>query len=215
LVDEAESACNGIGALNTVAIKNDLAIGYNTDYRAAMDCLTEALKTQKSIVGDSAAADELFRGRGVLIMGAGGVARAIGYGLRQRGAVVAIASRTEERAQALASAIGGRHLPWNARHDIKIGILVNCTPVGMHPDIDRSPYSSEKLHEDMIVFDTVYNPEQTVLVKDARKVGCFVVNGLDMFVRQAAYQYKLFTGLEPPVKLMRETVKTITSPVKF
>jgi 3-dehydroquinate dehydratase/shikimate dehydrogenase len=67
----------------------------------------------------------------------------------------------------------------------------------------------------MIVFDTVYNPEQTVLIKDAQRAGCFVVNGLDMFVRQAAYQYKLFTGLEPPSKLMRETVKKATSPVNF
>jgi 3-dehydroquinate dehydratase/shikimate dehydrogenase len=198
-----------------VAIKGMAATGYNTDYRAAMDCLTEALLTQRTAKKEERRDDDLFRGRGVLLLGAGGVARAIGYGLRQRGAIVAISSRTDARAEQLAHDIGGRALPWNARHDIRVGILVNCTPIGMHPDIDRTPYQAEKLHEDTIVFDTVYNPEQTVLIKDARRAGCFVINGLDMFVRQAAYQYKLFTGLEPPIKLMRETVKRITSPVKY
>lgn len=216
LVDEAESACNGIGAINTVAFNAGTTVGYNTDYRAAMDCLTEALRTQKTAQQrEGLTADDLFRGRGALLLGAGGVARAIGYGLRQRGAIVAIASRTEERAQELARDIGGRALPWNCRHDIKVGILVNCTPIGMHPDVDRTPYDAGRLDADSIVFDTIYNPEQTILVKEARKVGCFVVNGLDMFVRQAAYQYKLFTGLEPPIQLMRDTVKRITSPVRF
>lgn len=215
LVDEAESASTGIGAINTVSFKNSIATGYNTDYRAAMDCLTEALKTQNTLQNKECREEDLFRGRGVLLLGAGGVAHAIGYGLRQRGAIVAIASRTQERAEKLASAIGGRALPWSARHDIRVGMLVNCTPIGMHPDLDSTPYDASKFDADTIVFDTVYNPEQTVLVKDAKKAGCFVVNGLDMFVRQAAYQYKLFTGLEPPVKLMRETIKRITSWTNF
>ena len=118
-----------------------------------------------------------------------------------------VSSRTEGRAEQLARDIGGRALPWSQRHEINPGILINCSPVGMHPDIDRTPYDKEKLHEDLIVFDTVYNPEQTILVKDAKNVGCFVINGLDMFVRQAAYQFKLFTGLEPPTTLMRQLLK--------
>ncbi len=215
LMDEAESASTGIGAINTVSLKNGVASGYNTDYRAAMDCLTEALRTQKTLQNQTVREEDLFRGRSVLLLGAGGVARAIGYGLRQRGAIVAVASRTLERAEELARAIGGRAIPWGARHELRVGILVNCTPIGMHPDIDSTPFPAEKLHEDIIVFDTVYNPEQTVLVKDAKKIGCFVVNGLDMFVRQAAYQYKLFTGLEPPAQLMRDTVKRLTSVVKY
>ena len=217
LMAEVESAAKGIGAINTVAIKGMDATGYNTDYRAAMDCLNEALKTQRTIqnVSDDLREDDLFRGRGVLILGAGGAARAIGYGLRQRGAIVAITSRTLGRSEKLATDIGGRVLPWESRYDIKPGILINCTPIGMHPDVDSCPYDREKLNENMIVFDTVYNPEQTLLVKRAREVGCFVINGLDMFVRQAAYQFKLFTGEEPPVRLMRQTVKKVTSPVRF
>lgn len=217
LMSEVESAAKGIGAINTVSIRGMDAAGYNTDYRAAMDCLEEALKTQRTIqnVSDDLREDDLFRGRGVLILGAGGVARAIGFGLRQRGATVAIASRTLERSSQLARDIGGRALAWESRHDMRPGILINCSPIGMHPDVDGCPYDEAKLHEDMIVFDTVYNPEKTVLVKRAKEAGCFVINGLDMFVRQAAYQFKLFTGLEPPTKVMRETVKRITSPVKY
>ena len=217
LMSEVESAAKGIGAINTVAIRGMDAAGYNTDYRAAMDCLEEALRTQHTVqnVDDGLREDDLFRGRGVLILGAGGAARAIGYGMRQRGAVVAIASRTRDRANQLATDIGGKSLPWESRYDIRPGILINCTPIGMHPDVDSCPYDQQKLNEDMIVFDTVYNPEQTLLVKHAREVGCFVVNGLDMFVRQAAYQFKLFTGQEPPIKEMRQTVKRATSPVRF
>ncbi len=216
LMTEVESAANGIGAINTVAFRGQETSGYNTDYRAAMDCLNEALQTQKTVQSLSEfPSEELFKGRGALILGAGGAARAIAYGLKQRGAIVAVASRTKERADELARDVGGRALPWNARYDIRPGIVINCTPIGMHPDIDRTPYDKDHLHQDMIVFDTVYNPEQTVLIKEARKLGCFVVNGLDMFVRQAAYQYKLFTGLEPPVDIMRHTVKQVTSPVRF
>ncbi|MCA9130610.1 MAG: shikimate dehydrogenase [Planctomycetales bacterium] len=218
LLTQVEAAAKGIGAVNTVAIDGLETTGYNTDYRAAMDCLTEALKTQGRAFGksDEPVRDEdLFRGRIALVLGAGGAARAIAYGLRQRGALVSVASRTEERAQQLARDVGGRGLAWAHRYDIRPGILINCTPIGMHPDVNSTPYDKDRLHEQTIVFDTVYNPENTLLVKDAHAAGCFVVNGLDMFVRQAAYQYKLFTGLEPPVQLMRDTVKRIISPVRF
>ncbi len=217
LMTQAESAATGIGALNTVAIDGEETTGYNTDYRAAMDCLNEAMRTQDRLLnkGKEISDDELFKGRSALLLGAGGVARAIAFGLRQRGALVSIASRTEERAKELAKAVGGRALAWDHRYDSRPGILINCSPVGMHPDVASTPYDKARLNDQTVVFDTVYNPEQTLLVKEARSVGCLVINGLDMFVRQAAYQYKLFTGLEPPSKLMRDTVKRITSPHKF
>ncbi len=207
-IQAAEAAVNGIGALNTVVFRDGEAHGYNTDYRAAMDSILER-------VGNDTAGADALRGRGVLILGAGGVARAIAYGLRQRGALVAISSRTQERAEALARETGARALPWNSRYDIQPGILINGTPIGMHPEVDDSPYAKEKLNDRMLVFDTVYNPEQTLLVKNAREVGCQVITGVEMFVRQAAYQYKLFTGLAPKPDLLRKTLKIATSPVKF
>ncbi len=215
LLDEAESAATGIKAVNTAIFNGEMISGYNTDYRAAMDCINAALDLQ-NITGD-----DRLRGRGVLVLGAGGVSRAIAYGLRQRGAVVAISSRSMERSEKLASEFGCRAIPWEARYDIKPGIIVNGTPVGMHPNVDETPYAKDKLamlmkvSGSVIVFDTVYNPEQTLLVKDATNLGCLVINGVDMFVRQAAYQYKLFTGRTPPIDVMRKTLRIATSPVKY
>jgi 3-dehydroquinate dehydratase/shikimate dehydrogenase len=216
LVDEAEAAAVEIGALNTVVFRGEGAAGYNTDYRAAMDCLQQALKTQKTLQNITGRDEDLFMGRKVLLLGAGGVARAVGYGARQRGAIVTVTGRSKERSDELAESLGGNSIAWSDRHSMVPGILVNCSPVGMHPDVDSTPYDiDEKFSSDTIVFDTVYNPENTVLIKAAKKAGCFYVNGLDMFVRQAAYQYKLFTGLEAPVDVMRDTVKRATSPVNF
>ena len=215
LLDEAESAATGIRAVNTAIFNGELISGYNTDYRAAMDCINAALDKQ-NIPGD-----DRLRGRGVLVLGAGGVSRAIAYGLRQKGALVVISSRSLARSEGLAADLNCRALPWEARYDIKPGIIINGTPVGMHPNVDDTPYAKDKLAALMkmsgsvIVFDTVYNPEQTLLVKDATNLGCLVVSGVDMFVRQAAYQYKLFTGRTPPIDLMRKTLRDATSPVKY
>ncbi len=216
LIDEAETAAVDIGAVNTVVFRGANAAGFNTDYRAAMDCLQQALQTQKTLRNLEGRDDDLFRGRSVLLLGAGGVAKAVGYGVRQRGGLVTVSGRDGKRIDVLARAFGGNSIPWSERHTIRPGILVNCSPVGMHPDIDNTPYDiDEAFSPDTIVFDTVYNPENTVLIKAAKKAGCFYINGLDMFVRQAAYQYKLFTGLEAPAALMRETVKRALSPVNF
>ena len=215
LLDVAESAATGIKAVNTAIFQDGSVSGYNTDYRAAMDCINAALDKQ-NIEGD-----DRLRGRGVLVLGAGGVSRAIAYGLRQRGALVAISSRSLERSESLARDLNCRALPWEARYDIKPGIIINGTPVGMHPNVNDTPYAKDRLAAlvktsgSLIVFDTVYNPEQTLLVKDATNLGCLVINGVDMFVRQAAYQYKLFTGRTPPIDLMRKTLRDATSPVKY
>lgn len=216
LIDEAESAAVDIGAINTVIFRGTNAAGYNTDYRAAMDCLQLALQTQKTLRNLEGRDEDLFQGRSALLLGAGGVARAIGYGIRQRGGLVTVTGRTSSRSEELARTLGGNAIPWSSRHQFRPGILVNCCPIGMHPDVDSTPYEiAESFSSDTIVFDTVYNPENTMLIKAAKKAGCFYVNGLDMFVRQAAYQYKLFTGLEAPSGLMRETVKRALSPVNF
>ena len=94
-------------------------------------------------------------------------------------------------------------------------ILINATPVGMHPNMDDSPFETDNLREEIVVFDTIYNPEQTLLIKEAKKAGCTVITGVDMFVRQAAIQFKLFTGQDPPVPLMREEIKRATGAAKY
>lgn len=205
---QAETAAQEIGAINTIRFDGEDAIGYNTDYRAAMDCFTEAMKhfTKE---------EEPFKGRTVLILGAGGVSRAIAYGLRQRGALVEIASRTVERSQELARAVGGKAVRWEDRYTVKAAAIVNGTPIGMFPDMDATPYDCTKLDERTLVFDTIYNPDRTMFVKQARSKGCHALTGSYMFIRQASYQYKLFTGKEPPTDVMRSVLQKAISPVNY
>lgn len=206
---QAESSANGISAINTMVFEGNERLGYNTDYRAAMDCINEMLTREDSPT------DNPIQGVTALVLGAGGVSRAIAWGLKQRQADVVVTSRTEERAQLLASEIGCRSCPWEDRHSQKVQLLVNGTPVGMHPKVDSSPFNESAINQFMVVFDTVYNPESTMLVKYARKAQARVITGVDMFVRQAAYQFKLFTGREAPAKLMRKTIKKATNPAQF
>jgi 3-dehydroquinate dehydratase/shikimate dehydrogenase len=103
---------------------------------------------------------------------------------------------------------------WNARHTVKADLVVNGTPVGMHPNVDETPYERRNLRPSTVVFDTVYNPEQTLLVKEAKQQGCNTVTGVDMFIRQAALQFKQFTGQEAPTAVMREALKRAIGPAK-
>ncbi|QDT07605.1 Shikimate dehydrogenase [Rubripirellula lacrimiformis] len=205
---QAESSATGIGAVNTLIFDKNDVLGYNTDYRAAMDCIQELFNIDKT-------RERPMQGMTALVLGAGGVSRAIAWGLRQRHCEVLIASRTLERSQILAAELGCRAIEWDQRHDQRIQLLVNGSPVGMHPDVDNSPFNATALNQFVAVFDTVYNPENTLLIKNAKQAGCRIITGVDMFVRQAAYQYKLFTGNDAPIPLMRETIKKATNPVQL
>ena len=199
LLTEAQPAVREMQACNTVVFEGSGASGYNTDYTAATSSIMALLQ--------SGGAEKPLKGRPVLILGAGGAARAIAYGLMEKEAKVTIANRTPRRAQELANRLGCKVKPWDERHDFTEGILVNTTPIGMHPNVDEVPFSTSKLDRKTIVFDTVYNPEQTLLIKQAREHGCRTITGVEMFVRQAAQQFKLFTGQEAPVDVMQETVR--------
>jgi 3-dehydroquinate dehydratase/shikimate dehydrogenase len=206
---KVDPAVKGIAAVNTVAFRDGALLGYNTDYKAAIDALEQTL-------GPASPADQPspLSGKRVMVLGAGGVARALLYGLKKRGASVTIASRTRERSDRLAKEFDAKAVDWGARHNATIDILINGTPIGMHPNVDESPFGKAYLKPSLVVFDTVYNPESTLLVKEAREHGCRVVTGVEMFVRQAALQYLLFTGAEAPTAVMRETLKRVIGPVK-
>jgi 3-dehydroquinate dehydratase/shikimate dehydrogenase len=180
---------------------------FNTDAPAAVESLRAHLPANT----------EGYRGglesRSVLILGAGGVARAVAHGLRREGAVLAIANRTLERAQKLAEEVGCRAIDWGARHNVLCDTLINCTSVGMYPNMDESPIHNSFLKPGILVFETIYTPETTLLVKEARTRGCQVLTGVDMFVRQAAMQFKLFTDCEPPRDYMETVVRRALSPV--
>ncbi len=107
----------------------------------------------------------------------------------------------------------GRVLDWMGRHVAKADIIVNATSVGMHPDVDDTPFHAGAFQPGMIVFDTVYNPESTVFIKDARNRGCHTVTGVELFVRQAAVQFHMFTGRTAETELMRQIVRRALSPL--
>lgn len=194
-----------IGAANTLF--RDAAGQWqatNTDYVAALASVQLGLE---QLFGDRS-----LKGRRVLMLGAGGVARAIGLAMLREGAAVTIANRTHRRAIELAEQLGCEQVPVERRGEVPADVIVNCTSVGMHPYVDATPYQAEWLHEGMLVFDTIYNPETTLLLKQARERGCVTVDGLEMFVRQAARQFELFTNRPAPVELMRQTVRSRLSP---
>ena len=196
MLTDVDPAAQAIGAVNTIIFEGDKRIGYNTDQQAAMETLAIAAARDPE--------SDWLRNRVVLLLGAGGVSRAIGHGLTEAGARVVISSRTLERAEQLAGRLDCDVVPWDKRHSVEANILVNGTPVGMHPNVDESPYNAETLARQMIVFDTVYNPEQTLLVKMARNRGCRSITGVDMFIRQAMLQFSLFTGVQATQEGMRE-----------
>ncbi|MER3416929.1 MAG: shikimate dehydrogenase [Gemmataceae bacterium] len=208
LARQRDSRVDAIGAANTLVRASDGGFAaYNTDAPAAVESLLFALAQIED--------PPRIAGKSVLILGAGGAARAVAFGLHQAGALLTITNRTPERAQELAAAIGCRVVDWAARHAVTADIVVNCTSVGMHPHVDESPLHVSFLRPGLVVFDIVYNPENTLLVKQARERGCHVLTGVDMFVRQALLQFKHFTGQEAPRDLMEKLVRRALSPVKW
>ena len=200
----------GIRAANTLVFKDINVYGFNTDCTAAVDSLRRTMVDRRPDVEDP-----LDKAR-VLILGAGGVARAIAFGLQRAGAEVTIAARDFRKADELATGLNLKGaIDWAARGTFECDVLVNGTPVGMHPKMDETPYETEWFDKRMIVFDTIYNPEQTLLIKQARQAECTTITGIDMFVRQAAKQFKLFTDQEPDTELIRYEVKRATSAAKY
>jgi len=148
------------------------------------------------------------------VLGSGGAARAVAFGLQRRQIDVTVAARTIDRGRRMAAEVGCKAIDWNARYRLPYDCIVNATPIGMHPNVDETPFDRTHLRPYMVVFDTVYNPENTLLVKEARAVGCRTVKGVDMFVRQAAIQFRTWHGVEPDLGVMREALKLATSSAK-
>jgi shikimate dehydrogenase len=146
-------------------------------------------------------------GKRCLLVGAGGAARAIGYVLSRKGVEIVVANRSEDRGKSLAAFLGSRYIPLAEANSIDADLLVQTTSVGMFPITDEVPVSPETLREGMVVMDVVYNPLKTKLLRLAEERGCMTVNGLDMFIYQGAEQFRLWTGLESPVEIMREAAK--------
>jgi len=208
LLDAVDKSVERTGACNTVVRESGKLIGHNTDYRAAMSTLEHALG------GNPDSDTSALLDKQVLILGAGGVARAVAFGLARRGAGVTICNRDEERGVKLAEEVGCRAINWAMRAGTPCDVLVNATPVGMHPNVDQSPVPAAAFRPGMVVFDTVYHPENTLFLKLGHSHECITLSGVDMFVHQAALQFRYYTGQDAPMDLMREVVRKKLNPAK-
>lgn len=207
LLDSIENVAQQIGAVNTIEIKEvdgqKFVYGSNTDWLGANRALADKVDLQ---------------GAQVVLLGAGGSARAIGFGLQQRGAAVILCSRTVARGQALATDLGCRWCSLDEVGSLHGDVLINATSVGMQPAIDCSPVPATILSRYQVVMDIVYAPLTTRLLRDAAAAGCQVINGLEMLLYQGAAQFELWTGKPAPVALMRQklyeaTGNSLTAPL--
>ncbi len=210
LAGESEAFVKLSGAANTLVRRpNGTFFAANTDYSAAVESLKAHLIAQATEGEEATQINQLA----VLILGAGGVGRAIAHALHREGANLTIVARTDEKASKLAEEVHCKFLDWHGRHNVYYDVVINCTPVGMHPKVDESPFHRSAMHSGKIVFDTVYTPETTLLLREAKGSGCQIITGVDMFVRQAARQFELFTDKIPDVAKMREIMRKALSPI--
>jgi len=210
LAKDSDAFTQTSSAANTLVRKPDGTFSaFNTDHTAAIETLKHFLGTHTRDDGTSPGLAQLD----VLILGSGGVARAVAHGLHAEGSHLTIATRNEEKGHALAAEVHCKCVDWQGRHNVRCDILINCTPIGMHPNVDDAPVHHSFLQPGMIVFDTVYTPETTMLIREAKARGAGVITGVEMFVRQAARQFELFTGKAPDLDKMREIVRKAMSPI--
>ncbi len=190
-----------IGAVNTVVNDEGKLLGYNTDGLGALAALRE-----EGIDPE---------GRKILILGAGGASRAITFTLASICSKLTILNRTGIKAVQLAkelknagSKVDGKGLTLESleKELIDSDILINTTSMGMYPNVEESPVPKEFLHKDLVVFDIVYNPLETLLLRNARNIGAKPINGVGMLVNQGAIGFKMWTGCEAPKNIMRKVV---------
>ena len=180
-----------IGAINTIVKDRGKITGHNTDIAGIINPLLEKVP---------------LKGKAVTLLGAGGAARAAAVGIMAKGGKLTILNRTISKAEKLAKDLGCDFRPVTDFKNIKTDILINMTSVGMVPDPDQSPVDTA-LVKDMVVFDGIYNPEKTKLLIEAEKNGCTIIPGTEMFIHQAAEQFKLWTGIDPDLDVMKNILK--------
>jgi len=209
LLNELTPAAGAIGAVNTIYLRENRLIGDNTDARGFLADLKKFLTTEARRHGDLHA----------LVLGAGGSARAVVYALVNDGWNVTIAARRIEQAQQLASSFPNHKLLITNYENLletlrppisNLFLIINTTPLGMTPNIDQSPLPENlSLSEHVVIYDLVYNPRETKLVRDARSQGLQATTGLGMLIEQAALAFEIWTGHNPSREIMRASVNNL------
>ena len=189
-IDWIDPTAKAIGAVNTIVNENGVLKGYNTDCQAAVAPLLP--------FGIS--------GKTVCIVGAGGAARAVAHGIAAQNGDIIITNRTEQKGRALAETVKGRFIPAEEMENIQADVIINTTSIGMTPKENEISFPPEALRSEMVVMDVVYTPLRTRLLEAAEQKGCTTIDGLSMFIAQAAAQFELWTGIIPDTDLMRNTI---------
>ncbi len=202
-IDHLDPLAEDIGAVNTLVLREGRIHGYNTDGIGVL------IPLQKAGFDSS-------RSR-ILILGNGGSARAIAYTLLQEGASVILCGRNRERVSRLVNELSCKYpsvesLLFNQLNSslmLEVDFIINTTTVGMHPDIDDTPLSTDFLMPKHTVFDIVYAPPQTRLLLDAEERGCRIIKGLEMLLHQGARQFEIWTNQKAPLEIMRRALPAL------
>lgn len=207
-LDELTPTAKSISAVNTIYLRDSKLIGDNTDAAGFLSDLHSFFGNRKS---------EIENRKSVLVLGAGGSARAVVYTLLNDGWNVTISARRIEQAHDLAGTVTEYKVQVTSYDDFQLStfnLLINTTPVGMSPNVDSSPLPNDvSLKPDMFVYDLVYNPRETKLVRDARAQGLSAATGLGMLIEQAALSFEIWTGHNPPRETLYGAVSNLQSPI--
>lgn len=219
-LDELTPTAQAIGAVNTIYLRENQLIGDNTDAAGFISDLKKFLAESPSPSGRGVGVRE----KSALVVGAGGSARAIVYALLNDGWEVTLAARRIEQAQQLANSFSNYQLRITNFSSLQspisnLSLLINTTPLGMTPNIDQSPLPENlSLPSNAFVYDLVYNPKETKLVRDARTKGLHATTGLGMLIEQAALSFEIWTGCNPSRDVMfssihQSPVSSLQSPI--
>ncbi|MDH7556029.1 MAG: shikimate dehydrogenase [Candidatus Methanosuratincola sp.] len=198
-LDAVEGTAKEIGAVNVIRVENGRSVGYNTDGEGAL----RALQGKK------------IEGKRVAILGYGGAARAVAFSIAstQSPDEVIISGRDPAKAEGLAQrlralfSVKSRPSSIEGLGEALPDVLINATPIGMAPWVEEIPVDRDVLRAGMVVFDLVYNPAETKLLREAKAKGCIAVGGMEMLVGQAAAAFEIWTGINAPLKEMRRAAE--------
>ena len=188
-LDDVENLAGRIRAVNTIMNEGGRLIGYNTDESGALEALGEKID---------------LNGKKVLLLGAGGTGRAIGFGLKEKGVQTIICNRSLDKANELAKDLGFICRPLSSIDDLSFDVVINATSLGMSPHESESPLPNKLLREGIVVMDIVYEPLKTRLLKEAEERRCMTIDGLEMLAHQGAGQLEIWTGRRPDIRKIKE-----------
>jgi len=190
-LDRIDQQADNIGAVNTIVNRKGTLHGYNSDCAGAVNALRAKIE---------------IRGKTVAVIGAGGAARAVGFGIRQEGGRLTIINRSKQSGESLAAGLDCEFKPLADVRRLPYDVVINATSLGMLPHEIQTPLDEALLEAGMVVMDLVYNPLRTRLLREAEKKGCTTIDGVAMLVHQGAVQFELWTGKKAPVDVMRRVV---------